>query len=55
LWKRDGKSVYLVHIPRIWRLLEQDLDHPALGRITQWLDRYLPREARTALDVRGAA
>jgi len=55
LWKRDGKSGYLVHIPRIWRLLEQDLDHPALGRITQWLDRNLPREARSALDVRGAA
>jgi N-acetylmuramate 1-kinase len=55
LWKRDGKPGYLVHIPRIWRLLEQDLGHPALAQITQWLDRNLPRGARSALDVRGAA
>ncbi len=30
LWKRDGKPRYLVHLPRIWRLLEQELAHPAL-------------------------
>jgi len=28
LWKRDGKPRYLVHLPRVWRLLEQDLGHP---------------------------
>jgi aminoglycoside/choline kinase family phosphotransferase len=55
LWKRDGKPGYLVHIPRIWRLLEQDLGHPALAPIMQWLDRNLPRGTRSAPDVRGAA
>jgi N-acetylmuramate 1-kinase len=46
LWKRDGKPRYLVHLPRVWRLLEQDLTHPALDPIARWLDRYLPRSAR---------
>ena len=32
LWKRDGKPGYLAHIPRVWRLLEQDLGHPAWRR-----------------------
>jgi hypothetical protein len=46
LWKRDGKPRYLVHVPRIWRLLEQELAHPALDPIARWLDRHLPRPAR---------
>lgn len=46
LWRRDGKPGYLRHIPRVWRLLEHDLDHPALAAIGQWLDRYLPRSSR---------
>ena len=46
LWKRDGKPRYLVHLPRIWRLLEQELAHPALDPIARWLDRHLPRSAQ---------
>jgi hypothetical protein len=46
LWRRDGKPRYLVHLPRIWRLLEQELAHPALAPIARWLDRHLPRPAR---------
>jgi N-acetylmuramate 1-kinase len=46
LWKRDGKPAYLVHVPRIWRLLEQELRHPALGPVASWLDRHLPEWAR---------
>ncbi len=46
LWKRDGKPVYLSHIPRLWRLLERDLHHPTLSTIRNWLDRHLPRECR---------
>ena len=46
LWKRDGKRQYLAHIPRVWRLLEADLRHPALGPIAHWLDRHLPPETR---------
>jgi aminoglycoside/choline kinase family phosphotransferase len=46
LWRRDGKPGYLGHIPRVWRLLEQELDHPVLTPIALWLDRHLPRSAR---------
>jgi N-acetylmuramate 1-kinase len=46
LWKRDGKPRYLVHLPRIWRLLEEELAHPALDPIARWLNRHLPRSAR---------
>jgi N-acetylmuramate 1-kinase len=55
LWKRDGKPSYLVHIPRIWRLLEQELRHPALAPIAQWLDRDVPHEVRYAPDMHGSA
>jgi len=46
LWKRDGKPGYLVHIPRIWGLLEEELRHPALAPVARWLDRNLPSSAR---------
>jgi aminoglycoside/choline kinase family phosphotransferase len=55
LWKRDGKPGYLVHIPRIWRLLEQELRHPALAPVARWLDRNLPRSARHIPTVRVTA
>ncbi len=47
LLARDGKPDYLVHIPRVWRLLELRLDHPALAAVRDWLARHLPPEART--------
>lgn len=46
LWRRDGKPRYLVHLPRIWRLLDLELAHPTLDPIARWLDRHLPRSAR---------
>jgi len=55
LWKRDGKRQYLEHIPRVWRLLEADLRHPALGPIAGWLDRHLPPETRCRPDFRSEA
>lgn len=42
LWRRDGKPGYLVHIPRVWRLVERDIAHPALAPIKHWLDRHIP-------------
>jgi aminoglycoside/choline kinase family phosphotransferase len=39
---RDGKPHYLKHIPRVWRLLEGDLAHPALGPMRDWIDRNIP-------------
>lgn len=43
---RDGKPQYLVHTPRLWRLVERDLGHPALAPIRQWIDRYIPSALR---------
>ncbi len=54
LWKRDGKSGYLCHIPRLWRLLEGDLRNPALAGIAKWIDRHLPPKARRVPDMQGA-
>ena len=46
LYKRDGKPVYLGHIPRLWRLLNATLAHPALGDLKSWLDLHLPADRR---------
>ena len=43
---RDGKPRYLQFMPRVWRLLEGDLEHPALTPIRQWFDTHLPKGAR---------
>ena len=44
--RRDGKPHYLRHLPRVWRLIAEDLRHPALGPIREWLDRHVPPSAR---------
>lgn len=51
LSRRDGKHHYLKHIPRVWRLLEQDLRHPALHEARAWFDRTLPSSLRRAPPV----
>lgn len=48
LWKRDGKPRYLPLIARVWKAMERDLTHPALGPVAQWFDRNIPRELREA-------
>jgi N-acetylmuramate 1-kinase len=52
---RDGKPQYLAHIPRVWRLLEQDLRHPALQPMARWLERQFPPETRRIPAARSAA
>ena len=44
---RDGKSKYLEHIPRIWRLLESHLDLSYMQPLKNWLDKNVPQEFRT--------
>lgn len=44
--RRDGKPVYLEHIPRVWRWLEGDLAHPALADLKAWFDDTLPPSVR---------
>ncbi len=47
LFVRDGKERYLDFLPRMWRLLEKDLRHPALAPMTKWFDRNIPGEVRS--------
>lgn len=49
LLKRDGKPQYQQFMPRVWRLLERDLDHPALAPVKDWFDRRLPARHRAPL------
>jgi N-acetylmuramate 1-kinase len=51
---RDGKPQYLEHIPRVWRLIEQDVRHPALAPVAAWLDRHIPPRDRRIPPVGGA-
>jgi aminoglycoside/choline kinase family phosphotransferase len=46
LWKRDGKPRYLDYIPRVWDLLERDLQHPALAPVARWFDANIPPALR---------
>jgi aminoglycoside/choline kinase family phosphotransferase len=46
LWKRDGKERYLDFLPRMWTLLERDLDHPGLAPLKSWFETYIPQEVR---------
>ena len=38
---RDGKPGYLAYIPRVWRLIEENLACPALAPVAAWLDRHM--------------
>jgi N-acetylmuramate 1-kinase len=47
LFKRDKKPRYLAHLPRVWRYMERDLQHPVLARLKSWYDRHVPQRARS--------
>lgn len=42
LWLRDGKPVYLGHIPRELRQLGQSLEHEILSPVKHWMEQNLP-------------
>lgn len=46
LLRRDGKPEYLQHLPRVWRMFEHSLQHPALEPLRGWVDRHLPPPMR---------
>ena len=48
---RDGKPQYLKHIPHMWRLLIEDLAHPALAPVREWFDARVPPELRRVPDL----
>jgi aminoglycoside/choline kinase family phosphotransferase len=43
---RDGKPRYHQFMPRLWRLLQRNLENPALADLKRWFDRHVPLEAR---------
>ncbi|ANC92981.1 aminoglycoside phosphotransferase [Azospirillum humicireducens] len=47
----QGRRSYLVHLPRVWRLLEAQLTKPELAPVATWFARHLPPNARTAFVV----
>lgn len=46
LLRRDGKPEYLPHLPRVWRMFERALTHPALEPLRVWVDLHLPPPLR---------
>ena len=44
---RDGKAGYVERHPRLWRHLERNLQHPALGPIAAWFAANVPVAARS--------
>jgi aminoglycoside/choline kinase family phosphotransferase len=54
LWKRDGKPHYTSFQPRMWGLLERDLQHPGLEPVREWFDTNVPEGKRAAAWAQGA-
>jgi aminoglycoside/choline kinase family phosphotransferase len=46
LWKRDNKPHYRQFQPRMWGLLERDLEQPELAPIRAWFDANIAPEHR---------
>jgi len=44
---RDGKPRYAAFMPRLWGYLDRCLADPELAPLKAWMDRHVPREART--------
>jgi aminoglycoside/choline kinase family phosphotransferase len=49
LWKRDNKPHYTTFQPRMWGLLERDLDQPGLAPVKHWFDANVPTDYRSAI------
>ncbi len=49
LFKRDGLSVYLPLIPRVWAHLETDLAHPSLAKLRRFVLATFPRPTPAVL------
>jgi aminoglycoside/choline kinase family phosphotransferase len=48
---RDGKFSYLNFLPRVWRHLENDLKHPLMAPLKQWIDRHVPADKRGVITI----
>ncbi len=52
---RDGKRGHLSHLPRVWRVLQADLAHPALAALRAFVAAWVPAPAPAALARLGLA
>lgn len=43
---RDGKAGYVERHPRLWRHLERNFAHPALGPVRDWFEEHVPAALR---------
>ena len=48
---RDGKTHYLEYLPRVWKHLEHDLEHPVLEPLSAWLDEHIPYDFRGPVEI----
>jgi aminoglycoside/choline kinase family phosphotransferase len=48
LWKRDSKPHYRSFQPRMWGLLERDLQQPDLAPVRAWFDKNVAPANRAA-------
>jgi N-acetylmuramate 1-kinase len=46
LARRDNKTRYLAHMPRIWGYLERNLVHPGLTPLARWYEEAFPKDLR---------
>ena len=46
------RSEYLIHLPRLWRMIDGHLFDPALAPVAEWCRQWLPASARTAMTAR---
>ncbi|OYZ15753.1 MAG: aminoglycoside phosphotransferase [Sphingomonadales bacterium 28-64-96] len=52
LYVRDGKPAYPRFHPRLWELVNANLDHPALAPVKAWFDAHVPASARHGVEVK---
>ena len=46
LYMRDKKKSYLKHIPRLWRLIEENLSFNSLNELDKWINKFFPKKFR---------
>jgi aminoglycoside/choline kinase family phosphotransferase len=52
---RDNKQHYLDYLPRVWKHLERDLQHPSMKKLREWTDRHIAPENRGVISIRHSA
>lgn len=52
LYVRDGKPSYPAFHPRLWELVNANLEHPALAPVKAWFDANVPASARVGVKVK---